>query len=208
MSSSSSSSSSSPEENCRSINRSVAHPTHNTSRPSIATHLSATYRQHTRQRYERLIATRRAIQHEFLRQLNKARADGRFKFQPREKEPWGIQRRVIQAVNQQYCGVIIENGSLERRWILMKTNKDQVSYWVRKLRENGYVATSCEQDCSTSRRNAKKFHQAEQERVRDMVLNGTFEGRVISDRQTARNNGFPTEITVSASTVRRIMRNT
>ena len=174
-----------------------------------AIHLNAIIcRQHAQQRTERLIATRKAIQYEFLRRLNKARADGRFNFQPGEKEPRGIQRRVLQAVNQQFCGVTIEKGKLARRWIHMKTNKDQVSYWVRKVRENGYTATTCEKDCSQSRYNRRKFHQPEQERIRDMVLNGTFEGRVVSDRQTARNNGIPVEIPVSASTLRRIMRNT
>ncbi len=56
--------------------------------------------------------TRRVIQHEFLRLLNE---EG-FSFEANTKEPHGIQRRVIEAVNRQRY----DDSRL-------KTNKQQVS---------------------------------------------------------------------------------
>ena len=60
----------------------------------------------------RLEATRRCIQHEFLRLL---REEG-FRFRRGEKEPRGIQQRIVRAVNQQKYG---------RQFL--KTNHTQVS---------------------------------------------------------------------------------
>ena len=74
-------------------------------------------------RDSRLVATRRTIQHEYLRMLN----DANFSFRPGDREPHGLQRRVMESVNQQFYGPT-----------RMKTNSQQVSDLVRRVRENNY----------------------------------------------------------------------
>ena len=51
----------------------------------------------------------------------------------------------------------------------MKTNPQQVSDWVRRVRENNFEVTSCEQDCSESSQNSRLFYEAEQKRIRDFI---------------------------------------
>jgi hypothetical protein len=100
-------------------------------------------------------ATRRAIQHEYLRLL----AQEGFTFTVDEKEPRGIQARVVKAVNQQRHG----NGYLS-------TNHSQVSDWVGRVRQNGYQVTGVTIDYSNSSQNARRFFNAEQRRIRQFVF--------------------------------------
>ena len=105
-------------------------------------------------RASELAATRRTIQHEYLRMLNEAD----FSFRAGDKEPYGLQRKVMRSVNQQFYGPT-----------RMKTNPQQVSDWVRRVRENNYEVTSCEQDYSESSQNSRVFFDAEQQRIRDFI---------------------------------------
>ena len=138
----------------------------------------------------KLITTRRTIQHEFLRQLNEAGFN--FRRGTKEDEPYGIQSRVMKAVNEQGYGPT-----------RMKTNAQQVSDWVRRVRENKYEVTSCEQDYSQSSQNRRKFFEAEQKRIRDFIreekLKCTEIASVYSDKKG-------NQINVSASTARRFMK--
>jgi hypothetical protein len=85
----------------------------------------------------------------------------------------------------------------------MKTNAQQVSDWVRRVRENKYEVTSCEQDYSKSSQNRRKFFEAEQKRIRDFIreekLKCTEIASVYSDKEG-------NQINVSASTARRFMK--
>ena len=136
----------------------------------------------------KLVMTRRTIQHEFLRLLNE---EG-FDFRRDNNEPYGIQSRVMRAVNQQYYGPT-----------RMKTNPQTVSDWVRRVRENNYKVTSCEQDYSQSSQNRRKFYEAEQKRMRDFIreekLKCTEIASVYSDKKKK-------QIPVSKSTARRYMK--
>ena len=51
----------------------------------------------------------------------------------------------------------------------MKTNPQTVSDWIRRVRENDYKVTSCEQDYSQSSQNRRQFYGAEQKRMRDFI---------------------------------------
>lgn len=85
----------------------------------------------------------------------------------------------------------------------METNAQQVSDWVRRVRENNYEVTSCEQDYSKSSQNRRKFFEAEQKRIRDFIreekLKCTEIASVYSDKEGD-------QINVSASTARRFMK--
>ena len=102
----------------------------------------------------RQVATRRIIQHEFLRLL---KAEG-FSFEVNDKEPRGIQLHVLEAVNAEYYGRT-----------KLKTNRQTVSEWVGRVRHNNDQVTSCEQDYSKSAQNRRKFHDNEQQRIRDFI---------------------------------------
>ena len=121
----------------------------------------------------KLIATRRTIQHEYLRMLN----ESNFSFLPGAKEPHGLQRKVMRSVNEQFYGNT-----------RMKTTPQQVSEWVRRVRENNYDVTSCKQDYTQSSQNSRLFHDAEQKRIRDFMKNETLECTEIesiwSDKKT------------------------
>ena len=67
--------------------------------------------------------------------------------------------------------------------------------------------TVCEQDYSKSSQNSRKFHRAEQERIRHTKINGTFKGEVVSNRLTESNNGTTVKLSVSAATVSRVLSN-
>ena len=128
-----------------------------------------------------MVMTRRTIQHEFLRLLN----DEGFDFRRDNNEPYGIQSRVLRSVNAQYYGRT-----------KMKTNRQTVSEWVGRVRDNNYQVTSCEQDYSKSSQNRRKFYDNEQQRIQDFIreekLKCTEIASVYSDKKE-------TQITVSAS---------
>ena len=88
----------------------------------------------------RLETTRRAIQHEFIKELTQAG----FNFQQRSAEPRGIQGKILRSVNQMYHG-------REK----LKTNRQQISDWVARVRKNNYRVTSVQQDYSKSSQNSK-----------------------------------------------------
>ena len=71
----------------------------------------------------RLETTRRVIQHEFIKELTQAG----FTFTQGEAEPRGIQGKVLRSVNEMYHG-------REK----LKTNRQQVSDWVARVRKNNY----------------------------------------------------------------------
>ena len=136
----------------------------------------------------KMVMTRRTIQHEFLRLLS----EDDFDFRRGGPEPYGIQSKVMKAVNQQYYGPT-----------RMKTNPQTVSDWVRRVRENNYKVTSCEQDYSQSSQNHRKFYKPEQKRMRDFIreekLKCTEIASVYSDKKKK-------QIPVSKSTARRYMK--
>ena len=140
------------------------------------------------QKTTKMVMTRRTIQHEFLRLLN----EEWFDFRRDNNEPYGIQSRVMNAVNQQYYGPT-----------RMKTNPQTVSDWIRRVRENDYKVTSCEQDYSQSSQNRRQFYEAEQKRMRDFIreekLKCTEIASVYSDKKKK-------QIPVSKSTARRYMK--
>ena len=134
------------------------------------------------------VATRRTIQHEYLRMLNEAN----FSFLPGAKEPYGIQRKVMRSVNEQFYG----NSR-------MKTTPQQVSEWVRRVRENNYDVTSCKQDYSESSQNSRLFYEAEQKRIRDYIREEKLKCTEIESVWSDKEQKL---ITVSASSARRIMK--
>ena len=150
-----------------------------------------------------MVATRRTIQHEYLRLLNEAAAKGEFHFRRGEREPYGIQADVRRAVNQQFYGPT-----------RMKTNKQQVSDWVRRVRENDYEVTRCEQDYSKSSQNSRIFFEPEKKRIRDFIreekLKCTDIASVWKDkrkdmgRRMCEDRGK--QVQVSASTARRFLK--
>ena len=139
-------------------------------------------------RASELAATRRTIQHEYLRMLNEAD----FSFRTGDKEPYGLQRKVMRSVNQQFYGPT-----------RMKTNPQQVSDWVRRVRENNYEVTSCEQDYSESSQNSRVFFDAEQQRIRDFIRD---EKMKCTEIESVWSDEDQKMITVSASSARRFMK--
>ena len=139
-------------------------------------------------RDSKLVATRRTIQHEYLRMLNEAD----FSFRSGDKEPYGLQRRVMESVNQQFYGPT-----------RMNTNSQQVSDWVRRVRENNYEVTSCKQDYSESSQNSRLFYEAEQKRIRDFIREEKLK---CSEIESVWSDKEQKLITVSASSARRIMK--
>jgi hypothetical protein len=115
-----------------------------------------------------------------------------FTFVPGAKEPRGIQKEVIEAVNSQYYG----RTKLE-------TNRTTVSEWVGRVRQNNYQVTNCEQDYTNSSQNRRRFYDNEQQRIRDIIREEKWKsteiGSVYSDKEKK-------QITVSATSARRIMK--
>jgi len=111
---------------------------------------------------------------------------------PDATEPRGIQKEVLEAVNNQYYGRT-----------KLKTNRTTVCEWVRRVRENNYQVTNCEQDYTQSSQNRRKFFDNEQQRIRDFIreekLKSNEIGSVYSDKKKK-------QITVSATSARRIMK--
>ena len=105
----------------------------------------------------KLEATRRAIQHEFLKLLTQSG----FTFRQGAKEPRGLQAKVLEAVNKMYHGRT-----------RLKTNRQQVSDWVAKVRNNSYRTTSVRQDYSQSSQNRRKIFENEQGRIRQGIREG------------------------------------
>ena len=133
-------------------------------------------------------ATRRAIQHEFIRELGEAG----FSFRANATEPRGIQARVMRSVNKMY------NGRTR-----LKTNRNQVSNWVARVRNNKYRATPVKQDYSQSSQNNRQFFEAEQKLIRDTVREQELKcSELASVWSTVENE----EIAVSESTVRRYLK--
>ena len=136
----------------------------------------------------RLQATRRAIQHEFLRLLKETG----FRFRNGEKEPRGVQAKVVQSVNK------IRHG---RKYL--KTNHVQVSNWAARVRQNKYQVTNTATDYSKTSQNRRKFFDAEQLRIRARVkaekLKSTQVVTVFSDKKQE-------QVEVSASSVRRALK--
>ena len=149
-----------------------------------------------------MVATRRTIQHEYLRLLNEAADKNEFNFQRGEREPYGIQADVMRSVNQQFYGPT-----------RMKTNKQQVSDWVRRVRDNDFEVTSCKQDYTKSSQNSRIFFEPEQKRIRDFIreekLKCTDIASVWKDkrkdagRRMCEDRGR--QVTVSATSARRFM---
>ena len=132
--------------------------------------------------------TRRTIQHEFLRQLTEAG----FSFRQGDRELFGLQSKVRQAVNQQGFGPTRFN-----------TNAQQVSDWCRRVRENNYQVTNCQQDYTSSSQNRRKFWEAEQKRIRDFIREGQLKCTEIA---SVYSDKMQTQVTVSKSTARRYMK--
>ena len=136
----------------------------------------------------KLIATRRTIQHEYLRMLN----ESNFSFLPGAKEPHGLQRKVMRSVNEQFYGNT-----------RMKTTPQQVSEWVRRVRENNYDVTSCKQDYTESSQNSRLFHDAEQKRIRDFIRDEKLKCTEIESVWSDKKQKL---IAVSASSARRALK--
>ena len=132
--------------------------------------------------------TRRAIQHEYLRLL----ADANFSFNQEDRESWGLQGKVLKAVNK------IRYGR-----DTLSTNRQQVSDWVSRARDNGYQVTSVQQDYSRSFQNRRKFHDFEQQLIRDTVRHQRLK---CNEMQSIYSIAKNERISVSESSVRRILR--
>ena len=135
-----------------------------------------------------MIVIRRTIQHEFLRLL----AEADFSFETGDDEPRGIQRRVMEAVNKQYYG---------RQ--KLKTNPQQVSDWVKRVRENNYQVTDVRQNYTKSSQNARRFFEAEQKRIREFVVEEKIKCTEIASVWSDRENK---QIAVSRESARRILK--
>ena len=136
----------------------------------------------------RLEATRRAIQHEFLHQLTKSG----FTFSQNEKEPRGIQASVLKAVNEIYHG----RSKLQ-------TNRQQVSDWVARVRRNNYRVTAITQDYSKSSQNRRKVFKDEQRLIRQQVRDNDLK---CGDLKAVHSTTLNRRITLSESTVRRYLK--
>ncbi len=99
-------------------------------------------------------ATRRIIQHEYLHLLQ---AKG-FKFGHNEKEPYGVKKEVLKVVNSRGYGPTRTNIS-----------RQTVYNWCKRVKDNGYMTTSCVQNYTQSSQNGRKFFHAEQKRIRDFI---------------------------------------
>ena len=136
----------------------------------------------------RLETTRRAIQYEFLRELHQSG----FSFTDNDTEPRRIQARVLQAVNKIYHGRT-----------KLKTNRQQVSDWVARVRKNNYRVTSVQQDYSNSSQNRRKIFENEQRYIRQTIREDELKcNEIVSVFSDKKND----EISVSESTVRRYLK--
>ncbi len=136
----------------------------------------------------RAAATRRIIQHEYLHIL---KTKG-FKFEPNEREPYGVKQEVLKAVNGQSYG--------PTRY---KATRQTIFNWCKRVRENGYKMTSCEQDYSKSSQNSRKFYPAEQKRIRDFINEEKLKCTDIASVFSDKNQKL---ISVSAGSAQRYMK--
>ena len=136
----------------------------------------------------RLETTRRAIQHEFIKELTQAG----FTFTQGEAEPRGIQGKMLRSVNEMYHG---------RQ--KLKTNRQQVSDWVARVRKNNYRVTSVQQDYTKSSQNRRKIFDNEMQYIRQTVREDELKcNQLVSVFSDKKNSN----ITVSSSTVRRCLK--
>ena len=134
------------------------------------------------------VATRRAIQDDFLMRL----ARSEFSFIPGDKEPWGIQSQVTNAVNGMRYGDET-----------MKVTKETVSKWCDKVRRNDYQPSALLSDYTTSSQNARKLTDDEQRQVRKKVLEEKLNcNEVVNIYSESKQR----EILISQSTVRRALK--
>ena len=141
-------------------------------------------------RASKLVTTRRTIQHEYLRLLNES------EWQRGDPEPYGIQRKVMRSVNEQFYGPT-----------RMKTNPQQVSNWVSRVRDNEYEVTTCEQDYKKSRENSRIFFEPEQQRIRDFIREGKLKCTdIASVWKDKRGDKGGKQVQVSESSARRFMK--
>ena len=85
----------------------------------------------------------------------------------------------------------------------MKTTPQQVSEWVRRVRENNYDVTSCKQDYTESSQNSRLFHDAEQKRIRDFIRDEKLKCTEIESVWSDKKQKL---IAVSASSARRALK--
>ena len=136
----------------------------------------------------RLETTRRSIQHEFIKELT----DSGFTFTNNEVEPRGIQAKVLRSVNNMYHGRT-----------KLKTNRQQVSDWVNRVRKNSYRVTSVKQDYSNSSQNRRKVFDHEIQSIRNRIRQKELKcNEVVSVFSDKKNK----QVTVSASTIRRCLK--
>ena len=136
----------------------------------------------------RLETTRRAIQHEFIKELTQAG----FTFTQGEAEPRGIQAKVLRSVNEMYHG---------RQ--KLKTNRQQVSDWVARVRKNNYRVTSVQQDYTKSSQNRRKIFDNEMQYIRQTIREDELKSNELVSVFSDKKNH---NISVSASTVRRCLK--
>ena len=136
----------------------------------------------------RLETTRRAIQHEFIREMSQSG----FTFTDNEIKPRGAQAKVLTVVNNMY-----HNRNK------LKTNRQQVSDWVARVRNNNYRVTSVQQDYSKSSQNRRKLFDNEIQYIRQTVREDELKcNEVVSVFSDKKNK----QVSVSASTVRRYLK--
>ena len=137
---------------------------------------------------KRLQATRRAIQHEYIRNLSEAN----FAFQTGTKEQRGLQARVVQSVNETRYG----DG-------LLRTNQKQVSEWCKRCRVNNWNVTVVKSDYSATSQNARKFYLAEQKRIRHEIKSKKMKSTEVTAVWSDKKNKM---ITISPSSARRFLK--
>jgi hypothetical protein len=141
------------------------------------------------------VATRRAIQDEFLIKL----AAVGFKGRPNEKEPWGIQSAVMVTVNRIRYG----DGYL-------KASKETVRTWIAKMRNNSYKPTPLLSDYTGSAQNARRLSVEDQRLIRSMVVEKDLKCdevvSIYSETSPWGKNHGETQISISKSTVRRVLK--
>ena len=136
----------------------------------------------------KLEATRRAIQHEYIRLLSKAN----FSFELGAKEPRGLQARIVENVNEMRHG----DGQLS-------TNQAQVYNWVKRVRDNNWQVTDTKTDYSKTSQNSRKFFEAEQKRIRDAIRNKKLKSHELP---TVWSDKEQDVVSVSATSARRYLK--
>ncbi len=136
----------------------------------------------------RRVATRRAIQDTFLMRLNQ----NNFTFKQGDKEPWGVQTEVLEAVNKMRYGDS-----------MLTASRETVSRWCAKVRENDYKPSHLLSDYTGSAQNANKWTIDEQKKLRKKVLDEKLKCNEVDMLYSAKHQS---ERSISASTVRRMLK--